>query len=102
MTEVVMKKCNEIFLFAKASEAEIWTRIRHRYLTSFPGLHSANYARLTELDAAEDRQNSQCVSKMRQQRKHYCDVIGQAKNRLYFYHDKGIIGRGLKSFHNSN
>jgi len=24
--------------FAKASEAEIWTRIRRRYLTSFAGL----------------------------------------------------------------
>jgi len=42
VTEVVAKsvtkKRNEIF-FAKASEAEIWTRVRRRYLTSFAGLH---------------------------------------------------------------
>jgi len=35
---------------------------------------------LIELDAAEDQQNSQLsVSKTRQQRKHYSDVIRQAK-----------------------
>jgi len=34
VTKSVTKKHNEIF-FAKASEAEIWTRIRRRYLTSF-------------------------------------------------------------------
>jgi len=40
---------------------------------------------LTELDAAEDWQSSQlCVSKTRQQWKHYSDVIGQAKNNYAF------------------
>jgi len=39
--------------FAKASEAEIRTRIRRRYLTSFAGLHFENEPGLTELDAAE-------------------------------------------------
>jgi len=64
-----MKKC-EIFLFAKASEAEILTRVRRRYLTYFAGLHFENEPGLTELDAAEDQQNSQlCVSKTPQQRK---------------------------------
>jgi len=28
--------------FAKASEAEIWIRVRRRYLTSFAGLHFEN------------------------------------------------------------
>jgi len=28
--------------FAKASEAEIWTRVRRRYLKSFAGLHFEN------------------------------------------------------------
>jgi len=37
--------------FAKASEAEIWTRVRRRYLTFYAGLHFENEARLTELDA---------------------------------------------------
>jgi len=41
--------------FAKASETEIWTRVRHRYLTSFAGLHFENEPGLTELDAAEGR-----------------------------------------------
>jgi len=90
------------FFFAKASEAEIWTRVHRRYLTSFAGLYFENEPGLTELDAAEDRQNSQLsVSKTRQQRKHYSDVIRQAKIRLYFYRDEGIIGRGLMSYHNS-
>jgi len=39
--------------FAKASEAEIWTCICCRYLTSFAGLHFENEPGLTELDAAE-------------------------------------------------
>jgi len=43
--------------FAKASEAEIWTRVRRRYLTSYAGLHFENVPGLTELDAAEGRQN---------------------------------------------
>jgi len=43
--------------FAKASEAEIWTRVRRRYLTSFAGLHFENEPGLTELDAAKGRQN---------------------------------------------
>jgi len=43
--------------FAKACEAEIWTRVRRRYLTSFAGLHFENEAGLTELDAAEGRRN---------------------------------------------
>jgi len=41
VTESVTKKRNKIF-FAKASEAEIWTRVRRRYLTSFAGLHFEN------------------------------------------------------------
>jgi len=92
VTEVVTKKRNEIFLFAKASEAEIWKRVRRRYLTSFAGLHFENEPGLTQLDAAEDRQNSQlCVSKTQQRRKHYSDVIGQAKNRLCFYRYEGSV-----------
>jgi len=47
---------NEIFLYSKASEAEILTCVRRRYLTSFASLHFENYLELTELDAAEDRQ----------------------------------------------
>jgi len=91
----------KFFFFAKASEAKILTRVRRRYLTSFAGLHFENEPGLTELDAAEDRQNSQlCVSKTPQQRKHY--VIGQAKNKLCFYRDEGTIGRWLMSYHNSN
>jgi len=43
--------------FAKASEAEIWTRVRRRYLTSFANLHFENEPGLTELDAAEGRRN---------------------------------------------
>jgi len=43
--------------FAKASEAEMWTRVRCRYLTSFAGLHFENEPGLTELDAAEGRRN---------------------------------------------
>jgi len=83
MTEVVMKsvtkKRNEIF-FAKASEAEIWTRIRRRYLTSFAGLHFENESGLTELDAAECWRNTPlCVSKRSQWRKCYSDVTGQVK-----------------------
>jgi len=39
--------------FAKASEAEIWIRVRRRYLTSFACLHFENEPGLTELDAAE-------------------------------------------------
>jgi len=55
----------EILLFAKASEAEIWIRVRRRDLTSFAGLDFENEPGLTELDAAKDRQNSKLsVSKM--------------------------------------
>jgi len=43
--------------FAKASEAEIWTRVRRRYLTSFAGLYFENEPALTELDAAKGRRN---------------------------------------------
>jgi len=43
--------------FAKASEAEIWIRIRRRYLTSFAGLHFEKEPGLTELEAAECRRN---------------------------------------------
>jgi len=67
----------------KASEAEIWKRVRRRYLTSFAGLHFENEPGLTELDAAEGRRNTRlCVSKRGQRRKHYSSVIGQAKNGL--------------------
>jgi len=63
VTEVVMKKRN---FFAKASEAEIWTRVRRRYLTFFAGLHFENEPGLTELDADECRRNTPlCVSKRR-------------------------------------
>jgi len=81
VTEVVTKKRNEFF--AKASEAEIWTRVRRRYLTSFAGLYFENEPVLTELDAAECRRNTLlCVSKRRHWRKCYSDAIGQAKNTL--------------------
>jgi len=43
--------------FAMASEAETWTRVRRRYLTSFAGLHFENEPGLTELDAAEGWRN---------------------------------------------
>jgi len=43
--------------FAKASEAEIWTRVRRRYLTSFAGLHFENEPGFRVLDAAEGRRN---------------------------------------------
>jgi len=68
--------------FANASEAEIWIHVRRRHLTSFAGLLFENEPGLTELDAAEGRRNRRlCVSKrgQRKQRKHYSDVIGQAK-----------------------
>jgi len=44
MTEVLTKttKKREIFLFAKAFEAEICTSVRRRYLTSFAGLYFEN------------------------------------------------------------
>jgi len=38
-------------------EAEIWIRVRRRYLTSSVGLYFENEPGLTELDAAEGRQN---------------------------------------------
>jgi len=82
VTEVRHKKSVTNF-FAKTSGAEIWRRVRRRYLTSFAGLHFENEPGLTELDAAEGQRNRRlCVSKTRQQRKHYSYVIGQAKNRL--------------------
>jgi len=42
--EVLTKttKKRKVFLFVKASEAEICTRVRRRYLTSFAGLHFEN------------------------------------------------------------
>jgi len=43
--------------FAKASEAEIWTRVCRRHLTSFAGLHFEKEPGLTKLDAAEGRPN---------------------------------------------
>jgi len=43
--------------FAKAPEAEIWTHVRHQYLTSFDCLHFENEPGLKELDAAEGRRN---------------------------------------------
>jgi len=49
--------------FAKASEAEIWIRVRRQYLTSFAGLHFENEPGLTELDAAESRRNRQLYLK---------------------------------------
>jgi len=62
--------------FAKASEAEIRTRIHCRYLASFAGLHFENEPGLTELDAAEGRQNRRLYLKGGN------DVFGRAKNRL--------------------
>jgi len=94
VTEVHTKttKKREIFIFAKAPESEICTRIGRRYLTSFAGLHFENLPGSTELDTTEDRQNSQlCVSKPPQQRK-----------RNSQYRDEGIIRRGLMWYHNSN
>jgi len=73
--------CNQFF--TKISEAEIFTRVRRRYLTSFAGLHFENEPGLTELDAAECRRNTPlCESKRRQWQKRYSDVIGQAKNTV--------------------
>jgi len=46
--------------FVKASEAEIWTRVRSPYFTSFGGLHFENEPRLTELD--NNNYNSQTIS----------------------------------------
>jgi len=43
--------------FAKASEAEIWTRVCRRYFTSFAGLNFKNEPGLTELNAAESRRD---------------------------------------------
>jgi len=43
--------------FAKACDAEIWTRVHRRYLTSFAGLHFENEPGLTELDAAKGWRN---------------------------------------------
>jgi len=61
VTEVVTKKRNDFF--AKASEAEIWTRVRRQHLTSFAGLRFENEPGLTELYAAERRRNRRlCVS----------------------------------------
>jgi len=72
------------FVFAKASEAEIWTRVRRQYLTSFAGLHFENEPVLTELDAAECRRNTPlCVSKRSQWQKRYSNVIGQGKNTVF-------------------
>jgi len=75
VTKSVTKQRNEI-IFAKVAKAEIWTRVSRRYLTSFAGLHFENEPGLTELDAAEGRRNRRlCVSKRKQQRKRYSDVI---------------------------
>jgi len=49
--------------FAKASEAEIWTCVRRRYLASFAGLHFDKEPGLTELDAAEGRRNKRLYLK---------------------------------------
>jgi len=82
VTEVRHEKAQRIF-FAKASEDEIYTRVRRRYLTSFAGLHFENEPGLTELHVLEGRRNRRlCVSKRGQRRKHYSDMIGQAKNKL--------------------
>jgi len=53
VTEVLTKttKKREIFLYSKASEAEICTRVRRRYLLVS---NFENYPGLTELYAAED------------------------------------------------
>jgi len=54
-----MKRRNEKSMLREfASEAEILTRIRRRYLTSFADcLHFENEPGLTELGAAEGRRN---------------------------------------------
>jgi len=69
--------------FVKASEAEIWTRVRRRYLTSFAGLNFENEPGLT-VRCCHRSAKQMAVSKrgQRKQRKHYSDVIGQDKNRL--------------------
>jgi len=43
--------------FAKASEIDIWIRVRRLCLTSFVGLHFENEPGLTELDAAEGQRD---------------------------------------------
>jgi len=59
-TKIRHEKRNEIF-FAKASEAEIWTRVRGQHLTSFAGLHFENEPELTGLYAAEVGETDGCV-----------------------------------------
>jgi len=69
--------------FARVFEAEIWKRVRRRYLTSFAGLHFENEPLLTELDAAECRRNRRlCLKGGNENGGNTSDVIGQAKNRL--------------------
>jgi len=69
--------------FAKASETEIWTHVRRRYLTSFASLHFENEPGLTELDAAEGRRNRRLYVKGGNENGgNTINVIGQAKNRL--------------------
>jgi len=93
VTEVVTEKRNKFL--AKASEAEICTRVRCRYLTSFAGLHFKIEPGLTELYAAECRRNTPlCVPKRRQWRKRNSDVTGQAKihfGRLFQHPPAAIL-----------
>jgi len=83
MTEVSRKcvsKLSQKSMLRQASEAEIWTRVRRRYLTSFAGLHFKNEPRLTELDAVEGRRNR--LSR-RIQRSDYCSALIRVFFHLY-------------------
>jgi len=78
--------------FAKASEAEIWTRVRRRYLTSFPGLHFENEPGLTELDAAEGRLNrlSRWIRRSESANLFWFWTCRQTAY-AHFYHHEGIM-----------
>jgi len=57
---MILSQKSMLHEFAKASEAEIWTRVRRRYLTSFASVHVENEPGLTALGAAEGRRNRLC------------------------------------------
>jgi len=93
VTKSVTKKRNKFFLRRPLKLKFGWTRVRRRYLTSFAGLYFENEPGLTELDAAECRRNTLlCVSKKKQWRKRYSDVIGQAmQSGRLFQHPAAAI-----------
>jgi len=73
--------------FAKASKAEIWTRVRRRHLTYSAGLSFENEPGLTELDAAEGRRiGLDCPGGI-------CKWSWARRQTAYarFYHHEGIM-----------